>query len=233
MEIHRIEGVVRETRDLSRTAREVTLKLSQPLPYTPGAFVNVFFEKEGKRIRRAYTIASGNTAHDSLTLAIRNSGPEGASHLFFCSDVDGMPVSVMGPLGINTAEKITRPRVFLFAFGIGVSAARGLAEHLLLRPELVELTIVTGSRTEDEILYKEYFETLALRDPRVRVRFVVSRPTNSQYPYQGYIQDHVSDLDFSNATAYLCGQGSACETLRHEIRAMAPDTEFLIESFDS
>ena len=232
MEIFRIEGTVDRIVDLSPTAREVTLRLSRPLAVPPGGFVNVFFDKDGERVRRAYTVANTNDAHDVLTLAIRNSGPGGASHLFFRDEAQGMPVTVMGPLGMNTIEKITHPRVFLFAFGIGVSAARGLAEPLLAREDLEELFIVTGSRTEDEILYKEYFEALAKSDARVRVRFVVSRPSQG-CPFPGYIQQHVDDLDFTDATAYLCGQGSACETLRHQIHAAEPSVEFLIESFDS
>lgn len=233
MTITRLDARIADIRTLSASAREVELALSAPLSFLPGAFVNVFVEKEGKRERRAYTIAGTNAARDRIALAIRDGRPEGVSHLFFRPTAHMLPISIMGPLGVNTIDKITRDRVFLFAFGIGVSAVRGLAEALLARPTLKELWIITGSRTEDEILYKEYFESLAKRDARVTTRFVVSRPRQTDYPMKGYLQDHVDDMDFTSASAYVCGHGAACETLRARIAALAPHTEFLIESFDS
>jgi NAD(P)H-flavin reductase len=205
--------------------------LPEPLPFLPGAFVNVFVEQEGKRCRRAYTI-SGSQGSE-IVLSIRNGSADGMSRLFFEEGAKSLPVSIMGPLGLNTIDKITRPRVFLCAFGIGVSSVKGLAEALLARPSLTELWIITGSKTEEEILYKEYFESLAQKDSRVRLRFVLSRPTDPHYPYTGYLQDYITDLDFTDATAYLCGHGDACLSLQTAIAQRAPDTEFLVESFDS
>jgi ferredoxin-NADP reductase len=46
--IKRLTGVITKYKDLSPTAREITLKLSEPIDFTAGSFVNVFLEKEGK-----------------------------------------------------------------------------------------------------------------------------------------------------------------------------------------
>lgn len=232
MNIKRIDARITSVVDLSRSAREVTLALPESIHFTPGAFVNVFMNREGKRERRAYSISSSDTEQEQIALTIRKGSVGGMSERFWEPDIQNIPISIMGPLGLNTIEKITNSRVFLFGFGIGVSVIKGLVEALLARPDLTELTIVTGSRTEEEILYKHFFESF--HDPRLTVRFVVSRPIDPQYPYRGYIQDHIADFDFSHATVYLCGQGSACTALQAGINALNPkEVEFLIESFDS
>ncbi len=232
MTIKRMNARISKLVDLSGSAREVTITLPESIDFIPGAFVNVFMEREGKKERRAYSIASSATQQRQIALAIRKGSVGGMSERFWEPSIQDVPLSIMGPLGLNTIDKIHKPRVFLFGFGIGVSVVKGLAEALLARPSLTELTIVTGSRTEDEILYKHFFDSL--HDSRVTTRFVVSRSVDPLYPYRGYIQDHVADLDFSDSSVYLCGQGSACATLQESIKASgATDVEFLVESFDS
>jgi NAD(P)H-flavin reductase len=129
----------------------------------------------------------------------------------------------MGPLGLNTADKITRPRVFLFAFGIGVSVVKGLVHHLLAQAGTEEVIIVTGSRTEEEILYKDFFESIAREDARVSTRFVLSRPMNESYPYAGYLHEHIADYDFTNATVYICGSTGACARMASRSAVHAAD----------
>ncbi len=232
MTIKKLPARISRIVDLSRSAREVTITLPEPIAFAPGAFVNVFMDREGTRERRAYSISSSALQQERIALTIRKGSIGGMSERFWEPDIRTTPLSVMGPLGLNTIDRITKSRVFLFGFGIGVSVVKGLAEALLARSDLAELTIVTGSRTEDDILYKQFFDSL--HDPRLTIRFVVSRPTNPQYRYGGYIQDHVADFDFSHATAYLCGQGSACAALRETIEESNPtDIQFLVESFDS
>ena len=232
MTLVRLPARIAHVEDLSPTAREVRLLLPEPLSFVPGAFVNVFMEAAGKKERRAYSLASSASPSRELVLSIRKGRPGGMSEKFFEEEVEGKEVTVMGPLGLNTADKIRYPTVYLFAFGIGVSVVRALAEHLVAQPEVERLVIMTGSRTEEEILYKEYFESL--RGPKVDVRFVLSRPKDPEYPLRGYLQEHVSELPFSHATVYVCGQGSACEALVAAVKATgAEDTQFLIESFDA
>ncbi len=232
MSIHTLKVSVRSVRDLSATAREVVLSLSEPLGFAPGAFVNVFAERDGKRMRRAYSISSDAEQQNEIALSIRRSSPEGMSPFFWEEGVVGRELLIMGPLGLNTAEKITRPRIFLFGFGIGVSVIKALAPYLLRREGVQELSIVTGSRGEDEILYKEFFEELAALDSRVRVRFAVSKPSRAAYPWPGYIQEHLQDFDFTGSSVYACGQGAACNALVGTIQGRAKDVEFLVESFD-
>jgi NAD(P)H-flavin reductase len=217
--------------DLSHTAKEITLRLAKPLPFKPGAFFNVFMERDGERKRRAYSISSHYGTQDEVKLSIRKGSKGGMSEAFWEPGIQDAAFEVMGPLGLNTADKIRHSRVFLIGFGIGVSVVKSVLHYLLDHDEAKEIWVITGNRSEEEVLYKEFFERID--DPRVRTRFVLSRPHDSQYPFRGYIPEHVGDLDFSDSTVYICGQKKAAEALKETILASgARDVQFLIEAFD-
>lgn len=219
--------------DLSPTAREVTLHLPELLGFTPGAFVNVFMDHDGTRMRRAYSISSDETAQDMIALSIRKGSVGGMSERFWDTGVAEVPLQIMGPLGLNTADKITGTRVFLFAFGIGVSVIKGLLPHLLRRRDITHITVMTGSRNEEEALYKEFFEEAARRDPRLTVTMVLSKPHDTAYPYKGHLQDAIGGIDFTDASVYICGTKAAAESLQTAITKKGqPVHQFLIEAFD-
>ena len=207
--------------------------LPGPLGFTPGAFVNVFMEHEGVRMRRAYSVSSDEDTQDTITLSIRKGSAGGMSERFWDEGIEQVPVQIMGPLGLNTADKITGTRVFLFGFGIGVSVVKGLLPHLLRRKDVTQITVMTGSRNESEALYKDYFEEEAKHDPRLVVKMVLSRPADPAYPFKGYVQDHSKDLDFTDASIYICGTKHAAENLKQSIQdTESKPLEFLLEAFD-
>lgn len=233
MSIKRMSATIDRVEDLSPTAREVTLRLPEPLGFLPGAFVNVFVDKDGTKERRAYSISSDHVNQQEITLSIRKTTPESVSALFWHPDVTGLPLTLMGPLGLNTADKIEHDRVFLFAFGIGISVVKSLMHYLVLQDHIRDITVVTGSRTEDEILYRRVLEEIAHEDARVQVRFVVSRPYDTDYAFTGYVQDHIGDFNFAHSTVYICGQKKSCALLQQTIEAKTDEpVQFLIEAFD-
>lgn len=234
MTLTRMQATVVEVTDLSDRAREVTLALPRPLGFLSGAFVNVFIPHEGVQARRAYSISSSPMVQDSIALTIRRTLPTSPSNVFWQPDIIGRSFEIMGPLGLNTIDHVTRDRVYLVGFGIGVSVVKGMLHGLLERKEVKDIWVITGSRSEDEVLYKELFETESTKDTRVHTRFVISRPESDSYPYTGYVQEHLSDFDFTDATVYLCGQSKACEAVQADIEKRHPyGVEFLLEAFDS
>lgn len=219
--------------DISPTAREVTLRLPEPLGFVPGAFVNVFMDGEGTRLRRAYSISSDENDQDEITLSIRKGSVGGMSERFWDEKIERVPLEIMGPLGLNTADKITGTRVFLFGFGIGVSVVKGLLPHLLRRKDVTEVTVMTGSKNESEALYRNFIEDASMHDPRLRVKMVLSQPSDSSYPFKGYVQDHLAGLNFTDASVYICGSKAATESLKDTIQKEGFKVrEFLLEAFD-
>lgn len=233
MTIKRMAASISAVTDISPTAREVTLRLPEPLDFVPGAFVNVFMDSSGTRLRRAYSISSDEDDQDMVTLSIRKGSVGGMSERFWDENIERVPLQIMGPLGLNTADKITGTNVFLFAFGIGVSVIKGLLPHLLRRKDITQITVMTGSRNENEALYRDFIEDASMRDPRLNVKMVLSQPSDVAYPFKGYLQDHLDGLDFTDASIYICGSKAATESLRDAIQRTGSSVrEFLLEAFD-
>ncbi len=95
------------------------------------------------------------------------------------------------------------------------------------------IVVITGSRSEDEILHKEYFDHIIATHPHVEIRYAISQPEVQTGFRKGYIQDNIEGIDFSDADIYACGQEVACNDLLEKINALNPTNTctFFIESF--
>jgi NAD(P)H-flavin reductase len=232
MKIEKMIATISGVRDLSPTAREIELTLPRPLTFVPGAFINVFFPVAREKIRRAYSISSDPAQNTTITISIRNVSGGKAGQFFWNDDIIGNNVEIQGPLGLNTIDKMQKPRAFLFGFGIGVSVIKAVAHALVNNPRVEEIVIMTGNRDESEILYKEFFERLADSFPHVSFTYALTRGDRSRGIPIGYIQDHIGDFDFNDADVYVCGQEAACTALVDTIKKKRPsNSAFLVEAF--
>lgn len=231
MSIIQTTGVITNMVDLSPTAREYTITPATPFTFNAGAFVNLFVEDSGEVIRRAYSITSSDTDQHTFTIAIRHTLGGRLTPLFWKEDFLGRTIGLMGPLGLNTVDKMHQSSTYLFGFGVGAGVVKSIADAIARRENQTQLTIVTGNRTIEEILYKEYFDHLANGHNNISVTYVVSDKNQTIYPV-GYIQDHIAGFDFNNADVYMCGQGVACQALKATVKATNPsDCQLFIEDF--
>lgn len=231
MKIKKLNGKVVRVVDTSLTSKEVWVELSEPLGFVAGSFVNVFMDINGQRVRRAYSVSSAPSEQNTIALTLRLSPGGVMTPLFWEHNMVGTALELMGPLGLNTADKMLHKKVYLFAFGVGAGVVKSLAAHFVAEGGR-ELVVVTGSRSEDEILYKDYFDGLAAASKNVSVMHVVSQPAKDSDLPKGYIQDHLSGFNFNNADVYVCGQEAACNALVETVKATNPtDCSFFIEGF--
>lgn len=222
--IKKITAHISTIKDITPTAKEIRLTTDEPFPFTAGAFVNIFVEKNGEVLRRAYSISSSDSEESTFSITVRLN-PKGAiTPMFWNESVQWNQLSIMGPLGINTGDKIQAKRVFLFGYGVGAGVVKSLADHLTKKHALELLFIMTGSRTKEDVMYEEYFADLADKNPNVQTRFTLSQGDDTTPQYKkGYIQEHIADLDFNNAAVYICGQEKAVSDLKNTILATRPE----------
>lgn len=226
------QGVITSATPLSDTAKEVIVTLDEELYCPAGSFVNFFLEVNGVEVRRAYSVVSCDLEARTLTFSIRRSLNGTVTTEFWKDDIIGRKLRIMGPMGLNTADKLSKETLFLFGYGIGAGVIKAVMNAALHKDFVKKIVLVTGSRNENDIIYKEYFDSIATADPRVTVRYVVSEPQDPAYPYIGYIQQHIGDFDFTNADIYMCGQEKACSALTEAIKAKNPeDTTLFTEAF--
>lgn len=232
MSIKKVTGTIIESIDLSPTAKDITITLPADLNFIAGSFVNIFMDIEGKSVRRAFSISSTDTIQNKISLSIRLSKNGTLSPLFWQKEMLGKKIEIMGPLGLNTADTMKSKKIFLFGFGIGAGVVKSLLDHFANKEDISEIVIATGSRSEDEILHKEYFDTMAKCNPKIAVHYSISKPIQKNTLTTGYIQDHIADMDFNNADVYMCGQEIACTSLVTKIKEKKPtNCNFFIEAF--
>ncbi|MCR4274921.1 MAG: hypothetical protein NUW02_02630 [Candidatus Campbellbacteria bacterium] len=116
---------------------------------------------------------------------------------------------------------------------MGVSVIKALTHHLAKDSPLREIVIVTGSRDENDVLYKEFFEDVAQKNTNVSYTYTISRPSeHTPLKHTGHIQDHIKNLQFDISDVYVCGQEKACNDLVEKIQMTKPeDCVFFVEAF--
>lgn len=232
MAIKKLSGTITKITDLTETSKEVEISLPENLDFIPGAFVNFFMDINGEKVRRAYSISSSNTEQNKITVSIRLSPNGKMTPLFWQKDLTGTQVELMGPLGLNTADKMKSSKIYLFGFGIGAGVVKSLADYFVNKNDVNKVYIMTGNRFENEIIYKDYFDNLAKTSNKVLVDYIISRPVENSPCKKGYIQNYLAEFDFNNSDVYVCGQESACNELIEKVKASNPIAcQFFVEAF--
>ena len=188
-----------------------------PLDFIPGQFIQVHFNyPDGAATKRSYSIA---TLHDhamgpgdALDIAV-SFVPGGAASALFEALDEGQQIECSGPfgrfcLGANDANT----RYLLIGTGTGVTPYRAMLPELarLMKERLVEVVLLFGARTPEELIYGEDFYAFAEQYPNFRFMPCFSRelPENPHADVRsGYVQEALTELapNAENDIAYLCG----------------------------
>ncbi|MGY8562370.1 ferredoxin--NADP reductase [Paracidovorax citrulli] len=189
----------------------------QPLDFQPGQFIQVHFEyADGTATKRSYSLA---TLHDhamapgeAVDIAVSFVPGGAATALFEGLDIGGH-VTASGPFGrFCLMPGDHNARYLLIATGTGVTPYRSMLPLLAtaMAERGVEVVLLQGARTPEELLYSDDFYAFAAAHPGFRYVPCLSRelPANPHPDVRhGYVQQHLAEFAPNPATdiAYLCG----------------------------
>lgn len=189
----------------------------EPLDYIPGQFIQVHFQyADGTATKRSYSLA---TIHDHAmgpgeTVEIAVSYVAGgAATALFEGLREGEAVQASGPFGrfcLMPAD--ANRRYLLIATGTGVTPYRAMLPQLerQIRERGIEVVLLFGARTPEELLYGDEFRAFAERVPGFRFVPCFSRELPAD-PHpdvrHGYVQQFLAEFapDGNGDIAYLCG----------------------------
>jgi ferredoxin-NADP reductase len=186
--------------------------IHQPFLYTPGQYVTLDIEHNGKILKRSYSIANVPKNNNRIEFAA-SYVPGGAGSEFLFSLKPGDTIQVAGPFGRLTLKDEVPTRYILAATGTGITPYRSMLDDLKKRlhdfPHL-QIVIMQGVQKREELLYADEFIAFAKTDPRVIFRAQLSRQDKAnlnEFEYSGYVQDAFADLALNPAEdrIYLCG----------------------------
>ncbi|MEH6422275.1 ferredoxin--NADP reductase [Pseudomonas sp. CGJS7] len=189
----------------------------EPLDYIPGQFIQVHFQyADGTATKRSYSLA---TIHDhalgpgeAVEIAV-SYVPGGAATALFEGLNEGDPIQASGPFGrFCLMPGDANRRYLLIGTGTGVTPYRAMLPQLqnLIRERGIEVVLLFGARTPEELLYGDEFRAFAEREPNFRFVPCFSRELPAD-PHpdvrHGYVQQFLGEFapDAAGDIAYLCG----------------------------
>lgn len=172
--------------------------------FIPGQFVSLSATVNGKKVTRAYSIASvprGNTFELCLNLV-----HEGMFSPFLFSLNIGDHVEMKGPHGMFVFRTPVGNSM-LVATGTGIAPFLPMLQYILPRDQEHEFILVFGVRYSHSILYKAEFEELAQRHSNFKFICSVTRPGIDWSGNSGRVQQYVfQELgDRKDFDVYICG----------------------------
>ena len=183
----------------------------EPFDYVAGQFVNLHWEREGKRTHRSYSVANP-PAEDGLVEIAMAPVDGGFATGKLNALAPGDMVEASGPYGRFVLRDDPPCRYLLVATGTGVTPYRSMLPRIreLLTTGDYRVDLLLGVRNSEELLYGDEFRAMAEGYENFSFHACYSRtsvPEESPWEYSGYVQNRLADLDVSpeGDIAYLCG----------------------------
>jgi ferredoxin-NADP reductase len=182
-----------------------------PIGYQAGQHLTLLVAIDGTTHRRCYSFSSSPASGEPMAITVKRSATGLVSRHLHDSVRVGDTLTATEPAGqfvLPTDPALART-VVMVAGGVGITPLVSLAETLLLEEPRTRVILLTGNRTESEIVFRERLADLAARfAPRLDVRHAVDLASAGWGGIVGMLDgSRVLDaLERTDAEAYfVCG----------------------------
>ncbi len=222
-----------EFTDIADDVRHFVFDAETPeFTFIPGQFVSLAGDVDGKRVTRAYSIASPPQG-TLFELCLNRVNDGKLSPLLFDMQV-GDTVDMQGPLGYFVLRKPAGDSVMV-ATGTGIAPFRGMLKAHLAQDGEHQFTLIFGVRYEHNLMYREEFELLAERHPNFHFCPTLSRPPGSWTGRSGHVQAHALEAigERRDIDVYVCGLKLMVDDMRAQLKQLGFDRKRIIyEKYD-
>ncbi len=229
-----MEAKLIESTEIAPEVRHFVFEVPELEKFTfvPGQFVSMNRVINGKKITRAYSIASAPSDTNRFELCL-NLVHQGLLSPILFEMQPGEAIEIRPPLGMFVLRNPPREAV-LIATGTGIAPFRSI-----LKGQLHEgsqpFTLVFGVRHESHLMYREEFEEMARRFPHFRFLPTLSRSTESWTGRSGHVQKHLEEAigERRDLDVFLCGLKLMVDDVRNILKEMGFDRkQILFEKYD-
>ncbi len=203
------EALVSLVEPLSPRVKALHLKLDRPIEFVAGQFVYVLLERDGRLIKKPYSIASppSQSPTDHLELAI-TLVPGGYVSTLLHGMQGGEKLTVEGAAGRFVVKDPGASDLLFVATGTGVAPIRSILLTLFQGGFTRNVWLIFGIRHEDEILYLSDWRQLEAACPNFHFIPTISRPKSVEWKGEvGYVQTKLANYvaDPNGKLAFVCG----------------------------
>lgn len=220
--------------DLSPTVKSFFIRYEQDMPYQSGQFVIIDFgQLDHQFSTRSYSIA--DMYQDSLIELCVVLKKEGAATPILFDRKVGETLRISNPQGRFVLPENHEDKTMGFiCTGTGVAPFRAMIKDLLIRRQFKGgVHLYFGCRNEEDILYRNDFETLQKEFPNFKYTPVLSR--QDWNGAKGYVHDYYKTVFECKPDAfiYLCGWTEMIKQTRDNLKSYGYSrAEIKVEFYD-
>ncbi|RMF55779.1 hypothetical protein D6745_01115 [Candidatus Woesearchaeota archaeon] len=210
----KIIKVIQQTPDV-KTFR---FKLEKPLDFTPGQFIIITLEIDGVLERRAYSIASSPTQKEYVEFTIRKI-PHGKVSPIIFEMKEGDTFKVRGPFGHFHFDESIKKLCFVVG-GTGITPIISMLRYVVDKKLDNNIIVLYGSRSPDEILYREELQRIHDNNANIHIAFTVDHWKEGWQWHTGFIDwNFILEQvpDFIERTYYMCGPQAMINHVTHDL----------------
>ena len=210
------------------------------LDFIPGQFIQIHFDyADGTPAKRSYSLATirEHSLEPGEAVEFAVSFVEGgrATALFQNLQIND-EIRCSGPYGkFVLNERDTNERYLLIGTGTGITPYRAMLPQLVdVMAKGVEIVLLQGARTREELLYDDDFMAFAAANPNFKYRPCLSREDitvdapNVTFTH-GYVQSVLPELvpTPGQDVAYLCGNPNMVDACFAALKEYGLSTQFI------
>ncbi len=228
------QAVLQSTQDVGPSIRLFRFAVPEleSFSFTPGQWVSLVADVQGKQITRAYSLASLPNANE-FEICL-NLVPDGLFTPYLFQLQPGAHITLKGPVGAFTLRNPTKPAV-LVATGTGIVPFRPMLRQPEFLAQSTPVTLIFGARYESGLIFHDEFAGLAARHPNFQFLPTVTRPSESWSGRSGRVQSHLWEVigDRTDFDVYVCGLKEMVDHVRQELKLRGFDRKQIIfEKYD-
>ena len=191
---------------LNPSVKLFQFQFEQPFVFTAGQFVMIHFTgSDGKKIKRAYSIASSPKYKESIELCIRKVAG-GTATTFLHNLKVGDAVQISGPLGAFKLDEKTDKDIIFVAGGTGIAPIRGMLQTLPIKEMKNKFWFYFGINSLDDFLFREELKPFeGLKNFKLVLVVKEDPKWNGE---KGFISEEVIKKytpNLSDKEIYMCG----------------------------
>ena len=208
------DGKIRQMEMQNERTKSFTIEVDnggEPFDFVPGQFITMDLPISDSRLKRwrSYSIANAPNGSNTLELCIGYLDGGAASDYLFNQVKIGDSIRFKGPSGAFVLpENISDKKLVLICTGTGVAPFRSMIQQIYQKKIANRgIHLIFGAREEEDILYREAFESTAAHSVCFKYDIALSRDMNwtgyKGHVHQAYLHKYAESVD--NCLFFLCG----------------------------
>ncbi|MGI6118300.1 MAG: FAD-binding oxidoreductase [Bilifractor sp.] len=199
--------------------------------FQAGAYLSVFLDFDGMKLTRPYSISSSPSETKNggtYTLTVKRVPGGLASNYILDTWKAGDPVTLSGPLGEFVYLPVRDANTIIgIAGGSGITPFHSLAKSIVEGDEDCNLILFYGSRTEEDILFRDDFDALENATDKVKVVHVLSDEEKPGFEHGFITAELIAKYAPAQYSIFMCGPAGMYRFLDKELAKLGLEPKWI------